>query len=65
VAHGEKDALEIIEDIDRRYDLPIFFASWLINYMISESLLSLRSLVFVGLRMGVILSSGQVTTRRH
>ena len=22
VTHGEKDALEIIEDIDRRYDIP-------------------------------------------
>jgi hypothetical protein len=30
-AHPEKVALEIIEDIDRRYDIPILFVSWLIK----------------------------------
>jgi hypothetical protein len=30
VVHTEKDALEIIEDIDHRYDIPIFFTPlWL------------------------------------
>jgi hypothetical protein len=33
LTHGTKRALEIVEDIDRRYDLSFLLASWLINYL--------------------------------
>ena len=43
----------------------LFFALWFIKYVILESWLYLRSLVFTGLQMAVILSSGQVMTQWH
>ena len=62
--HGEKRALEIIEDVDRRCGLFFFLLLGLIKRLILASQLSLRSLLFVGSEMGVIISSGQVTIQR-
>jgi hypothetical protein len=62
--HGEARALEIIADIDHRC-VRLHSSSDALFRLVSESLLFLPSLAFVGFQMAVTLRSGLETTPKR